>query len=320
MTIEFLTPLGWLAAAAIVLPVAAAAVRMLRERRVRRVLGLLPPALPVRLLTLAAAALGLALLAAAAARPAVRTGGTHPVRTDAQAFFVVDVSRSMLAARRPTTATRFERALDAAEAIRARLADVPAGIASLTDRPLPHLFPTDDREVFSAVLHRVLGIQRPPPEGIGGTALATSLDPIVQLATAGYFAPQARRRLVVLLSDGESAPYAPQAIATELHAEHIGLIVVRFWHPDERVFGKGGVPERYRPDPKSILPLRELAGGASGRIFGEDETGAIAKAARRSLGHGRTRLDGQPRRVELAPYAALAAVVPLAFLLRRRDP
>lgn len=210
LTIEFLTPLGWLVAASIVLPAAAAVVRMRRERRVRRILGLLPPALPGRFLALVAAAVALALLAAAAARPAVRTGGTHLVRTDAQAFFVLDVSRSMLAARRPTGATRFERALDTAELIRAKLADVPAGIASLTDRPLPHLFPTTDRAVFSAVLHRVLGIQQPPPEGIAGTTLATSLDPVFQLATAGFFAPWAKQRLVVLLSDGESAPYAPR--------------------------------------------------------------------------------------------------------------
>ena len=104
-----------------------------------------------------------------------------------------------------------------------------------------------------------------------------------------------------------------------MRADHVSLIVVRFWHADERVFGKRGAPEHYRPDPRSILPLRQLA-AMSGRVFGEDETGAIVKTARRALGRGRTRFDGRPQRVELAPYAALASVVPLAFLLRPRDP
>jgi VWA domain-containing protein len=321
LTIEFLTPLGWLVAAAVVLPVAAAAARARRERRVRRVLGLLAPSHRLRLLTLGPAVLALALLAAATARPAIRTGGSHLLRTDAQVFFVIDVSRSMLAARTPTGATRFERALDAAELVRARLADVPAGIASLTDRPLPHLFPTGDRDAFTAALHRAIGIQRPPPEALGGAPVATSFDSLAQLASAGYFPDGAKRRLAVLLSDGESAAYMPETLATELRAERVGLVVVRFWHTDERVYGRRGKPERYRPSPASILPLRQLAALTSGRrVFGEDDLRAIVKAARAWLGRGPAVVAGRPRRVELTPYAVLASVVPVAFLLRRRDP
>jgi hypothetical protein len=37
------------------------------------------------------------------------------------------------------------------------------------------------------------------------------------------------------------------------------------------------------------------------------------------LGRGPSVALGRPKHVELAPYAALAALVPIAFILRRRD-
>jgi hypothetical protein len=37
------------------------------------------------------------------------------------------------------------------------------------------------------------------------------------------------------------------------------------------------------------------------------------------LGDGPSVTVGRPSRLELAPYAALAALLPLAFVLRRRD-
>jgi hypothetical protein len=94
------------------------------------------------------------LLAAATARPAVRTSGVAQLRPEAQAYFLIDISRSMLARRGPRGETRFARALAAADTIRSGLADIPAGVASLTDRPLPHLFPSANRSVL---------LRGPPP-------------------------------------------------------------------------------------------------------------------------------------------------------------
>ena len=69
-------------------------------------------------------------------------------RTDVEALFVLDVSRSMLAAAGPDDATRLERAREAALELRATIPQVRAGVAGLTDRALPYLFPTlDQRDV-----------------------------------------------------------------------------------------------------------------------------------------------------------------------------
>jgi von Willebrand factor type A domain len=315
--VEFLSPLGWLVACAAVLPLGAAALRRRRERPMRRLLLLAPPPRTAGAAAAAAAVLAIALLAAATARPAISTAGGQRLRSDAQVFFVVDVSRSMLARRRHGR-TRFERALSAAETILSRLSDVPAGVASLSDRPLPHLFPTGDRQVFSAVLHRSIGIQRPAASvGSVPNGVETTFDPLDQLATAGYFGRGIRHRLVILLTDGESIPYSPNAVATQLQAGHVGLLVVRFWNADERVYRPGGRIEPYRPDPGAIRQLELLA---PGRIYPESRTSAVVRAARQALGTGPSVTIGQPRRFELAPYAALAAVLPIAFLLRRRDP
>jgi hypothetical protein len=161
--VEFLTPLGWLVACAALLPAGAALVRDRREQRVGRALGLLRPSAGARFAGAIAAVVAVLLLAAATARPAVQTSGVAQLRTDAQVYFLIDISRSMLARRGPRGETRFARALAAAGTIRSGLAGIPAGVASLTDRPLPHLFPSANRSVFFAVLHRALGIERPPP-------------------------------------------------------------------------------------------------------------------------------------------------------------
>jgi hypothetical protein len=318
---EFLAPLGWLVACAALLPVVAALVRDRREQGVRGTLGLVAPPPRVRFAGAIAAGAAVLLLAAATARPAIRTSAAAQLRTDAQAFFFIDVSRSMLARRGPTGKTRYARAVATAERIRNSLLDIPVGVGSLTDRPLPHLFPSGDPDTFAAVLHRALGIERPPPSGDGITPamVQTSFASLAQLAWTGYFGARARHRLVILFTDGESVRYSPAAIATQLDAERIKLIVVRFWHAAERVY-TGGRPERYRPDPGSLSTLRRLAARSSHQpVFAERDTGGAVRAARSLLGQGSSITVGRPNRLELAPYAALAALLPLAFVLRRRD-
>jgi hypothetical protein len=316
--LEFLTPLGWLVACAAVVPACAAVLRGRRDDRVRTLLRLPAPGRRARVGGAAAAAVAIGLLAAAAARPAITTGSTGHVRTDAQIFFVLDTSRSMLA-QRQSGQIRFDRAVSAAEYLESALSDVPAGIASLTDRPLPHLFPTADRAVFSAVLHRSIGIERPPPEA-GATLLgrATSFGSLSQLATASYFPGRIRHRLVILLTDGESGRFGAGGVATALADEHVGLLVIRFWNPHERVY-TDGKPEAYRPDPNSIASLRALTDRELG-LYAESALPAAERRARRWLADGPTVTAGRPHRIELSSYVALAAAIPLALLLRRRDP
>ena len=107
MHVVFLTPLGAVIAAAVVLPVAAVLLRERRDQRLRRVLDLGAPAR--RLLPALAGAAVVACLAAAAAQPAIRSEQGMRVRKDAQIYFVFDISRSMLASQAAGALTRFAR-------------------------------------------------------------------------------------------------------------------------------------------------------------------------------------------------------------------
>ncbi len=318
--VEFLTPLGWLILLAALVPVAAAAVRSRRDARIRRRIGLPGPGRAGMAASIAAPLLAVTLLAAASARPAVQKKGTRHLRTDAQVFFVLDTTRSMLA-QRPHRPSRYRRAVAATEHLRSALGDIPAGLASLTDRPLPHLFPTGNRRIFTAVLHRSMGIERPPSEaGRNVFGMATSFDPLTQLGSNGYFGPETRHRLVILLTDGESTLYSPTRVARDLRADGVRVLVARFWNARERVYTSAGKVEPYRPDRSALRPLETLAKGTGGGVFEESELGPLRRAARSWLGRGPTRPVGTPSRLELAPYLALAAVLPVAFVLRRRDP
>jgi hypothetical protein len=146
MEVSFLTP--WAASIGFVaiLPLAAARVRERRSDRVRAAIGLEPPPRRRPLGRAAAVCLVFGLLAVAAAQPSVRDVTTTEVRTDAQVFVTLDTTGSMAASSGRGAPTRFERAVDFALRLRSGLADVPVGVASLTNRPLPHLFPTADAD------------------------------------------------------------------------------------------------------------------------------------------------------------------------------
>jgi hypothetical protein len=101
----------------------------------------------------------------------------------------------------------------------------------------------------------------------------------------------------------------------------VGLVVVRFWHPDEAIYGpKGKRDLKYQPDAMNLPRVQTLgAESVGGRLFGEGDLGGVARAAHAYLGQGPTRAVAPERRtIHLGPYAVLAGVLPLLFLLRRR--
>src|SRR4029077_1192606 len=99
-------------------------------------------------LLLGALVLAITLLGLAAAQPVVASPHRSTVRRDADVFVVLDTSRSMLASRAPATPTRFDRARAIARGLDKALPAAAVGIASMTDRVLPHLFPTVNRADF----------------------------------------------------------------------------------------------------------------------------------------------------------------------------
>lgn len=320
MNVTFLSPNDGLLAVAVVLPLGALVLAELRSRRLRRALGLRRPGLAAVLSPALAVSALAALVGLAAAQPLLHRTAMRYARTDAEAFFIFDTSRSMLAASSPGGPTRFARARRAGLRLRAALPDVPVGIASLTDRLLPHLFPTLDQGDFERTLERAVGVERPPPELV--QARATTLYPLAWLSTQNYFSPTATHRLAVVFTDGETTTISEPDLVRALGAEPpIKLVFVRFWLADERVFRRDGRPERgYRVDPSSGAYLSGLAAHLRARVFSEDELGAATRAARAAIGQGPRVPEGRKEKpIALAPWLALTALLPLGFLLWWRN-
>jgi hypothetical protein len=315
--LTFLTPAGAVLVLAVALPLAGLLAANRRIDAVRAILGLRAPRgvrAAVVILPLVAVP---ALLALAAMQPAVRTQEGARVRTDAEVFFVFDTSRSMLAAGRPDAPTRLERAREAALRMRAGIPNVPAGVATLTDRALPDLFPTADAATFDSTVRDAVGIERPPPAQTDSTV--TTFRPLADLATQGFFGPDVRRRVIVVFTDGEARPDVSPA--RPLLANHVELVLLHIWRPGERIFGAGGrVESAYRADPNSRAVLTHLAAVVDGRAFEEGSTVNASTAVRAAVGSGPTAARGvRPRTRPLAPYVAAAAFAPLLLVLRRKN-
>lgn len=318
MHVTFLSPVSAVLGLAVLVPLMAVVLRERRHGRIRERLGVGPvgrwASAPVAL----ALVVAFGLLAAAAAQPVVRVESTVLQRADAEAYVLIDITRSMLASRSPGSTARIERAQDAAVELRRALPDVPFGVASLTNRPLPHLFPTADGEEFERVVRQAVGVNRPPGSKGGLFGVATDFQAIESIGSDNWFSPATTKRLVVLLSDGESDPFAPRHLVRALAKGGVDLIVVRLWDSRDRVWQPDGTAEDgYRPIPSTITRLSDLAGlTTGGHVFGPDDLGDVVRAARTYLGLGPVvPVDAPGHTVSLAPYAVLAACLPLALLV-----
>lgn len=271
------------------------------------------------MLPASAALAAAALLGLAAAQPVLARTTTLDVRTDAEVFVAVDVSRSMLASRESGGATRIARAKAVAARLRGELAGVPVGLASLTDRILPHLFPSADEDVFRATLTRAIGIEQPPPRSTFSKN-ATSFDSLADVATRRFFPPTATRRVLVVLTDGESTPTTAARIGRLLGRASIKTVFVQIWDPTERVYTNGAAEPQYRPDPAGRTLLEALAVATDGSVYSESQAEAAAHKTRELIGSGPTRAQGvREARSGLAAYLALAALLPVGLLLARTD-
>ena len=269
LELTFLSPLGALVCLAALLPVAAVVVARRRAGRAAAAIGISErPRGRGRLVLLAAACCAFGL---AAAQPVLQRSEGREARTDVEALFVLDVSRSMLAAAGPEDATRLERAREAALELRAAIPQVRAGVAGLTDRALPYLFPTLDQPTFASTLQDSATIESPPPQQIA--RVATSFDGLAGLGTRGFFTPGLDRRVCVVLTDGESAPFTEPAAGCR-------LVVVQFWNAAERVYLDGEPEPQYRPDDAAPASAAKL-----GPVAQEDD-----------LGRARELLDRRGRR------------------------
>ncbi|TML71045.1 MAG: VWA domain-containing protein [Actinobacteria bacterium] len=317
---SFLEPKGALLALVVAIPIAAFVIGDRRRAAVTRSLRITALPRSVRLSPAVALVVAGASLSLAATQPTLVRRSQHHVRKDAQAWFVLDTSLSMKAAAAPAAPTRFERAQALAIRLRRKLGDVPVGIASITDRALPHLFPTADLNSFVGTIRHVIGIERPPPSDGFGVRI-TQLGAIGRIASDNFFAPTARKRLLVVFTDGETKPFADASLPGVFHKPPaVHAVFVRIWGADERVWNGRQADPLYRPDPASAENMQALANASRGvAVDGADFNGAVA-AARRALGSGPTAVVSQEqRRFQLAPYFAGLAFLPIGFLLFRRN-
>jgi len=307
----FLTPLAALLGLLAVLPLAALAVGSRRADSVRRLLRLPPAPSGVRYRRELSLIGVVALLALAAMQPVIRTHHGTRSRTDAQLFIVLDTSRSMAAAATPTGPTRLARAERIARTLGSQFGDLPVGVATFTDRVLPDLFPTADRAAFDSVVSAVT-VEDPPPQNV--STIATTFDTLSSLATNGFFPDSVHKRVVVVLTDGESSPFDPQEVASALANHGVRLKVVRIGNGRDRVWRADGKPEAgYRPDPagarRDIAELESAIGGSPRQSTAAFVRNAVASGPSAPVGV-------ETRTLTLAPVPAVLALVLLIAIFR----
>jgi len=317
---SFLTPLGALLAVLVAAPIGAFLLGERGRQRVQALLRLGEPDRRTRLAPAAALVVVGSLLSLAATQPTLVRRSNQRVRTDAEAWFALDTSLSMKAAASAGSPSRFERAQALAIRLRGELGDIPVGLASITDRALPHLFPTPDSDTFAVTVHKAIGIERPPPTD-GFSTRITTLGSIARMATDNFFAPTAQKRLLVVFTDGETKPFVDQSLTTAFREPPgIHTIFVRIWGADEHVYNGRRPDPLYHPDPLSATYIRQLAETTGGVAVDASDFGDVVQAARKALGSGPSEvLRNEQRRLELAPYLAGFAFLPLGFLLWRRN-
>lgn len=318
MGVSFLTPVAALFGLLAAVPLAVFVWRRRRVEQIQRALGLAAVAPHRRLLLAASLAAVPALVGIAAAQPVVTSTRTVPQRSDAEVFVVMDTSRSMLASSASGEPTRIERAKELGLELQEALPDIPLGIASMTDRVLPHLFPTVDGRVYRETMLEAIGIERPPPSTSFGTNV-TTLDSLGVIPTLAFFPPRAKNRAIVVFTDGETQPVS--TLGTDFAATpKIDVTFVKVGDASEQIFESGVSEAAYEADPSSAGLLADAAAAAEGRVLEEGRTPETAAAVRAALGAGPT----QERRIEgnrraLMPYVVLLALLPLGFVLYRRN-
>jgi hypothetical protein len=316
--VSFLTPLGALFVIAAALPLAALGLTERRAQRIRRALAVSRPG-PFTVVPVVAALVALsALVAVAAAQPVVVRAQLVSERADAQAFVLFDTSLSMRASSGPGKPSRLQRAKRLAIRLQHSLSDVPMGIASMTDRSLPNLMPTTDRTLFERTVRQSVAVNQPPPSQ-QYKGRATTFDALIPLVESHVYSQGVQRRLLIVLTDGESAKISP--ILRLTLQRRVTTVFVHVWAPGERIYNHGKPDPHYTADPNSAAALDDIARitGAP-RAYAESETGAIRRAARAAVGRAGTRTHiAAYARIALAPWFVLGALLPLTFLLWRRN-
>ena len=99
------------------------------------------------------------------------------------------------------------------------------------------------------------------------------------------------------------------------------MLFLRYWRPTERIYdNRGHLDQAYVPDLTSEATFDDAARTLSAPVLAPGQTRRTAAEVKRIVGDGQ--LSARQRELDsllLTPYVLLVALVPLAFLLARRD-
>jgi hypothetical protein len=296
-------------------------VRLQRERRAARAVGLQPQRLWRTLRNGICAAAVIALAAFAASEPSLQQTKRVQLRADAEVYLFVDASASMLASASSNSPTRLQQARAAsADFARDLPADLPLGAGALPQAPLPLTAPNGDRQLFLTALDRMT-TPGTLPEHLYGGRTATDFSNLSTLTSTHFFLPKTRRRIVVVLSDAEGPSFNAAATASNLKRAHIRLVFVRFGSPQDRIWlhpsGRRPVIDtKYEPDLSDLGEVHLLAAETGGGFYDQSGIGAAVDKVDRLVGNGPDR-SAEPLSLyadSLGPYVLLAALPFLAWL------
>ena len=149
---------------------------------------------------------------------------------------------------------------------------------------------------------------------------ATTFAALDTFAGDNFFSRGIKHRVVVLLTDGETAPYFGGDLRESLRLPpRAKFVIVRMGGQGERIWVNGRLDPAYRPDSNGHTrprawrrSRRALIPGRPGRSG--DRCGQAIPGNRPARGVGRGL-----RAIALAPWLALASLLPLLFLLWTRN-
>ena len=217
----------------------------------------------------------------------------------------------------PGSPTRLERALGDRAADAARPPDVPSGVATMTDRVLPNIFPTGTSSSSRAALAETVGVERPPPKGFEDRA--TTFAALDTLAGDNFFSEGIKHRCRSAPDGRRKRRRTSAGTCASRCARRPARIRDRAdGRAGERIWVNGELDRGYRP----IAAARATAGLArvvTAARYNAGQVAAATAAAKRFLGTGPLEGVGHGlRAIALAPWLALASLLPLLLLLWSR--
>jgi len=313
---------GALVALLLLLPLAGVEyVRLRRERRAARAVGLRPERLWRAARNGVFAGLVIALAAFAASEPSLRQTTQVKLQAGTEVYVFVDASASMLASVTAHSPTRLVQArAAAAEFAQAVPADLPLGAGALPQAALPLTAPNGDRALFLTALD-TMTTPGTLPEHQYSHHIATDFSKLSGLTDTHFFLPKTKRRIVVVFTDAEGPSFDAGATAAILKHVHIRLVFVRFGSPRDRIWlrrpGESPATDpNFTPQLADLGEVRLLAGETGGGFYDSRRLRAAIVRVEHLAGHGPDRPD-VPLSLfadALGPYAILAALPFLAWL------